>query len=162
MPMPCYLTLTGSTQGKIDGSCSVQGHEGAILVQAELNDVEIPRNPQTGLPAGKRVHGPLQITKEIDKASPKLLQALASGEQMSEVLLEYFRISPQGKEEKYYTIKLQNAIVVSMRKWVPNCLDESKKQLGHMEDISFSYEKVTWSFTPDGIEADDSWLSPKA
>ena len=108
------------------------------------------------------MHNALQITKEIDKSSPKLLQALASGEQLTEVVLEYTRINAAGKEEKYYTVKLQNAIIVSLRKWFPNCLDKSLKQVGHMEDVAFSYEKVTWSFTPDGIEADDSWLAPKS
>lgn len=161
MPMPIFLSITGKTQGKIEGSCAIAGHVGKILVQAELNDVKIPRNPQTGLPSGKRVHEPFTLTKEIDKSSPKILQALTSGEQLSEVLLEYTRISSAGKEELYYTIKLENAIAVSVKKWVPNCLDKSKESYGHMEDVSFSYEKVTWSFTTDGIEADDSWLAPK-
>ena len=31
-----------------------------------------------------------------------------------------------------------------------------------MEDISFTYEKITWTFDPDGIEAEDSWLAPKS
>jgi type VI secretion system secreted protein Hcp len=161
MPMPCFLSITGKNQGKIEGSCAIDGHAGTILVQAEISHVKIPRNPQTGLPAGKRVHEPFLITKEIDKASPKILQALTTGEQLTEVLLEYFRISSAGKEELYYTIKLENAIVVSLEKWFPNCLDKAKQSYGHMEDVSFSYEKVTWSFTPDGIEADDSWLAPK-
>ena len=159
--MPCYLQITGTTQGKIEGSCQIQGHQGTILVQAEETLIEIPRNPQTGLPMGKRVHGPFKITKQFDKSSPKIFQALTSGEQLTEVLLEFTRISKAGKEEKYYTIKLQNAIVVAVRKWVPNCLDQTKSQLGHMEDVSFTYEHVTWSFTPDGIEADDNWLAPK-
>jgi type VI secretion system secreted protein Hcp len=161
MPMPCYLSITGKTQGKIEGSCVIDGHVGAILVQAEVSHVKIPRNPQTGLPSGKRVHEPFMITKEIDKASPKILQALTSGEQLSEVLLEYYRITSAGKEEKYYTIRLENAIIVSLNRWMPNCLDKTKASFGHMEDVSFSYEKVTWSFVPKGIEADDSWLAPK-
>ena len=74
MPMPGYLTLTGQTQGKIDGSCTIQGHENTILVQAVDHTIEIPKSIQTGLPTGKRIHGPLTITKEIDKASPKLFQ----------------------------------------------------------------------------------------
>ncbi len=161
MPMPCYLQITGTTQGKIEGSVAIQGRQGQILVQAEDTLIEIPRNVETGLPMGKRVHGPFKITKEIDKSSPKIFQALTSGEQLTEVLLEFTRISPAGKEEKYYTIKLQNAIVVSLRKWVANCFDQETKMLGHMEDVCFTYEHVTWSYTPDGIEADDNWLAPK-
>ena len=162
MPMPCYLTLDGQNQGKIEGSTVVKGHEGKILVQAVEHTIEIPKSPQTGLPTGKRVHGPTTLTKEIDKASPKLFQALCSGEQMKEVVLEFYRISPKGTEEKYYTVKLENAIITSIRSWTPNCLNPDNKQMGHMEDVALTYEKITWTFDPDGIEAEDSWLAPKA
>ncbi len=162
MPMPCYLTLEGQNQGKIEGSNKVRGHEGKILLQAVDHTIEIPKSPQTGLPTGKRVHGAMTLTKEIDKSSPKLFQALASGEQMKDVTLEFYRISPKGTEEKYYTVKLSNAILTNMKSWTPNCLSPENKQMGHMEDLSFTYEKITWTYEPDGIEAEDSWLAPKA
>ena len=108
------------------------------------------------------MHGPTTLTKEIDKSSPKLFQALTSGEQMKTVVLEFYRISPKGTEEKYYTVKLENAILTSIRSWTPNCLDPDNKQMGHMEDVAFTYEKITWTFDPDGIEAEDSWLAPKS
>ncbi|WP_323117726.1 Hcp family type VI secretion system effector [Burkholderia alba] len=162
MPMPCYLTLEGHNQGNIEGSVSIEGHKGKILVQAVEHTIEIPKSPQTGLPTGKRIHGPMTLTKEIDKSSPKLSQALAAGEQMKSVVLEFYRILKEGKEEHYYTVKLENAILTSIRSWTPNCLEIDNKQLGHMEDVSFTYEKITWTYVPDGIEAEDSWLAPKA
>lgn len=162
MPTPMFLTVTGQTQGNIEGSCTIKGHEKTILVQAVEHVIEIPKSPQTGLPTGKRVHGPLTITKELDKSSPKIFQALTSGEQLTDVKLSYYRISPQGKEELYYTTELKNAIVTSARTWVPNCLDMNEKTMGHMEDISFTYETIIDTWTPDGIEAQDSWNSPKS
>ncbi|MFA5610433.1 MAG: type VI secretion system tube protein TssD, partial [Alcaligenes sp.] len=122
MPMPCYLTLEGETQGKIEGSCEVQGHSGKILIQAVDHRIELPKSPQTGLPSGKRQHLGITLTKEIDKSSPKIFQAQCSGEQLSKVELEFYRISPKGTEEKYYTIRLEKAVVTSSRTWVPNCL----------------------------------------
>jgi type VI secretion system secreted protein Hcp len=133
-----------------------------ILVQAVDALVDIPKNPQTGLPAGKRVHQGITLTKEIDKSSPKLYQALTSGEQLKTVTLEFYRISPKGTEEKYYTITLSNAVLVSARTWVPNVLNPEFKQMGHMEDLGLTYEKIVWTWLPDGIEAEDSWLAPKA
>src|SRR5690606_37497336 len=82
MPMPCYLTLEGENQGKIEGSCEVSGHQGKILIQAVEHIIELPKNPQSGLPSGKRQHLGITLTKEIDKSSPKLYQALCSGEQL--------------------------------------------------------------------------------
>ncbi|ASR89744.1 MULTISPECIES: Hcp family type VI secretion system effector [Alcaligenes] len=161
MPMPCYLTLEGETQGKIEGSCEVQGHSGKILIQAVDHRIELPKSPQTGLPSGKRQHLGITLTKEIDKSSPKIFQAQCSGEQLSKVELEFYRISPKGTEEKYYTIRLEKAVVTSSRTWVPNCLAPENRQFGHMEDIALTYEKIVWTWEPDGIEAEDSWLTPK-
>ena len=161
MAMPSHLSLTGNTQGKIEGSCEIAGREGTILVYSMEHLINIPRDTHTGLPTGKRIHGALKIVKEIDKSSPKLFQALCSGEQFSEVLLDYYRISPQGAEESYYTIKLQNAIIVGIRAWFPETLVKNNEPYKHMEDVSFSYEKIIWTWVPDGIEAEDSWSKPK-
>lgn len=161
MPMPCYLTLEGESQGKIEGSCEVQGHQGKILVQAVEHRIELPKSPQTGLPSGKRQHLGMILTKEIDKSSPKLFQAQCSGEQLKTVELEFYRISPKGTEEKYYTIRLESAVITGSRTWVPNCLAPDNRQYGHMEDVALTYEKIVWTWEPDGIEAEDSWLAPK-
>ncbi len=162
MPIPCYLSLEGQTQGTIEGSSKVQGHEGKILVQAVEHLVDIPSNPQNGLPSGKCVLGPMTLSKEVDKSSPKLFQALSQGEQMSSVTLEYMRISPKGTEEKYYTVKLRNAIITRLRTWVPLCLSQENQHLGHMEDLSMTYEAITWTFEPDGIEAEASCVAPRS
>ena len=34
MPMPGYLSVNGQTQGNIEGGCTIEGHQGKILVQA--------------------------------------------------------------------------------------------------------------------------------
>jgi len=30
-----------------------------------------------------------------------------------------------------------------------------------MEEVSFTYSKIIWTWEPDGIEAEDSWTAPK-
>lgn len=161
MSMPSHLSLTGKNQGKIEGSCGIKGREGTILVYALDHNIEIPRDTHSGLPTGKRIHLPMTITKEMDKSSPKLYQALTSGEQLSEVVLDFYRISPAGTEEKYYTTKLENAIIVSIEAFYPETFIESNQSYKHMEKVSFTYEKIIWTWQPDGIEAEDSWAAPK-
>jgi type VI secretion system secreted protein Hcp len=161
MPMPSHLSLTGQNQGKIEGSCEIKGREGTILVYALDHTIEIPRDTHTGLPTGKRVHMPMIVTKEYDKSSPKLFQALVSGEQMTEVVLDFYRISPTGTEEKYYTTKLENAIIVAAESFFPESFLPSNEPYRHMEKISFTYEKIIWTWQPDGIEAEDDWKAPK-
>lgn len=162
MPMPFHMELTGKTQGNISEGCSdMKGRENTILCQALNHEVYIPSDPQTGLPTGKRVHNPLTVTKVFDKATPKLFQALSTGERMSNVTLKYYRINPSGNEEHYFTIKLEDAIIVSIKPWVPNALDQSRERFTHMEDVSFTYSKIIWTWEVDGVEAQDEWKTPK-
>ena len=103
MPLPCHLQVTGTTQGAIQGSCDMTGREDTVLVYGINHDVHIPRDPQSGLASGKRIHGSLNILKEMDKSTPKLYQALVTGEILSEVVLKWYRINDSGQEENYFT-----------------------------------------------------------
>ncbi|OGP80590.1 MAG: type VI secretion protein [Deltaproteobacteria bacterium RBG_16_49_23] len=162
MPMPFHMSLTGKNQKEISkGCCTMTGREDTILCQALNHEVYIPRDPQTGLPTGKRVHNPLTVTKVFDKSSPKLYQALTTGERMDDVTLKYYRIDDTGKEEHYFTIKLEDAIVVSVKPWIPNALDSTREKFTHMEDVSFTYSKIIWTWEVDGVEAQDEWKTPK-
>ena len=104
---------------------------------------------------------PMTITKEIDKSSPKLMQALSSGEHLTEVVLDFYRISPKGTEEKYYTVKLAAGIIVSVESYFPETFVAENEPFKHMEKISFTYGKIVWTWQPDGIEAEDDWMAPK-
>jgi type VI secretion system secreted protein Hcp len=157
MPMPFYMMLEGVNQGNIEGSCDQTGREGTILCQAFQHEIAIPRDPQSGQPTGLRVHNPLTITKVYDKASPKLYKALCEGERMKNVTLKWYRIDPAGTEEHYFTVQLEDAIVVAVRPNTPNCLDPQFASYGHMEDIAFTYRKIMWTWEPDGIAAEDDW-----
>jgi type VI secretion system secreted protein Hcp len=161
MPMPCHMELEGMKQGKIEGSCDMQGREGTVLVFAMNHDIHIPRDPQTGLGSGKRIHGPLTVVKEYDKASPKLYQALCTGEHMKNVKLKWYRINPQGNEEHYFTHLLEDAIVVEIKPYMPIAFLKENEPYRHMEEVSFTYSKIKWVWEPDGVEAEDSWRAPK-
>ena len=161
MPMPAHMTLEGENQGSIEGSCDMQGREATILIEAMNHEVRIPRDPQTGLSTGKRIHNAFSVVKVFDKASPKLYQALCTGEHMQNVTLKWYRIDPTGQEEHYFTHTLEDAIIVSVRPWMPNCLDAATESYTHMEEVMFTYKKIRWTWEIDGIEAEDSWLVPK-
>ncbi|MEH4017946.1 type VI secretion system tube protein TssD [Escherichia fergusonii] len=54
MPTPCYISITGQTQGNITagaftadsvGNIYVQGHEDEMLVQEFLHNVTVPTDP---------------------------------------------------------------------------------------------------------------------
>ena len=118
----------------------------------------MPNSATTGLPSGVRQHKPFTITKAIDKSSPLLNQALCSGEQLTSVKFTFFRTSVAGGKEIFYTIELANAIISSTRLWKPSVKDPMAvaANFGEYEEVSFVYEKIIWTWTPDGIEAQDS------
>lgn len=162
MAMTSYLSLTGAKQGEIKGGCTQAGREKKILVYSSDHDVEIPRDTHTGLPTGQRIHHPLIITKAKDCSSPLLFQACCTGEQFTAWELQYFRINDKGQEEHYFTIKLTNAIIVRMREFTPLTFVPENKPFHDMEEVSFTYEKIAWTYETDGIEAEDDWKKPTA
>ncbi|MCM2286443.1 MAG: Hcp family type VI secretion system effector [Desulfobacula sp.] len=161
MAMTSYLKVEGKEQGSIEGDCTQKGRENTILVYSMDHKVEIPRDTHTGLPTGQRIHKPLQIIKHKDKSSPKLFQACCSGEQLK-AELKFFRINEKGQEEHYYTIKVDNAIIVEMQEYTPLTFLDMNKPYKDMESVLFTYEKIIWTYEPDGIETEDSWNAPKS
>jgi type VI secretion system secreted protein Hcp len=161
MPVHAYLTVKAQKQGVIKGSCDQEGHAGEILVYEFRHEVEIPKDAHTGQPTGRRLHRPLAITKGFDRASPPLYQALCSGEPVPEATLKFYRIRG-GAEEHYFTIKLENALVVAMRPTMPLCLDPKFASYEHLEEVSFAYQKIIWTHVVEGTEAGDDWKQSRS
>jgi len=160
MPMPIHLTLKGKKQGDIKGGCTQKGRENSIIIFAFDHDILSPRDIATGLPTGKRQHKPVKITKEIDKSSPLLYTVLCTNEALTEVVFKFWKPSASGKEQQYYTIKLTNANIASMKTFFPNMLVTENTKLPHMEEVSFTYQKIEWTFTDGGITSEDDWETP--
>jgi type VI secretion system secreted protein Hcp len=81
---------------------------------------------------------------------------------MEEVVIKWYRINPAGQQDHYFTTKLEMATIVSIKASMKNCLDPANGPFGHMEEVSFTYDKIIWTWVPDGIEEEDSWKAPKA
>lgn len=130
MPTPCYISITGQTEGNITagaftadsvGNIYVQGHEDEMLVQEFLHNVTVPTDPQSGQPSGQRAHKPFIFTVALNKAVPLLYNALASGEMLPKVELHWWRTSVEGKQEHYFTTRLTDATIVDMNLHMPHC-----------------------------------------
>lgn len=157
MALTSYMAVKGKSQGDIKGSCKQGGDKtDKVLVYAVDHQVEIPKDTHTGLPTGQRIHHPITITKAVDVASPKLYKCCCTGEQC-EVMFDFYRIKEDGTEDKYYTIKLEEAIVVNMQAHTPLTFMPENKPYQDMEMVSFTYSKITWTFTDGNIEFVDNW-----
>ncbi|WHS62383.1 Hcp family type VI secretion system effector [Pseudomonas sp. G2-4] len=169
MATPAYMTITGIKQGLITagaftadsvGNIFQEGREDRIMVQGFQHQVTIPRDAQSGQPTGQRVHHPLIITKVFDKSTPLLLGALTSGERMEEVAIQWFRTSAAGTQEHYFTTTLWDAIIVEIKDYMFNCQDPANAHFTHLEDVHFTYRKITWTHEVSGTSGSDDWRSP--
>jgi type VI secretion system secreted protein Hcp len=147
-----YLTLTGENQGEIKGGVVVQGKENSILVLASTHSIISPRDAASGLPTGKRQHKPITITKLVDKASPLLAECITKNENILTWKLDFWRLSKAGAEQLYFTIELENAAVAG--------ISQQATADGFTERVSFTYQKIIWTWVDGGITAQDDWEAP--
>ena len=157
MALNSYLTLRGADQGEIQGSVTQAGRENSIEVHAWSHEVISPRDAASGLPTGKRQHKPLTITKTIDKSTPKLMNALTNNETISEFHLKCWQPSSTGAEIQHYTIELVNANIAGIRQEMLNNKYPENMQHQEREHISFTYQKITWTWVEGGVTAEDDW-----
>ncbi len=158
MALTAYMKVTGKTQGSIKGDCDQTdtNKKDTMLTYSTDHSVEIPKDTHTGLPTGQRIHHPFTAVIAKGKASPKLFQACCKGEQCT-VEINYFRIKDNGMEENYYTIKMEMAIIVNMREYTPISFLPDNKPYHDMEEVSFTYSKITWTYKDGNIEYTDDW-----
>ena len=86
-----------------------------------------PRDTATGLATGKRMHKPFTITKEIDKASPLLAKACASGQHLPEV-----------------DVQLTSGVKYMLFDVMVSAIKNSGGERP-MESVTFTYQKIVMS-----------------
>jgi type VI secretion system secreted protein Hcp len=156
-----FLKVKGQKQGDILGSVTQKGKEGSIAVIAVSHSIVSPRDPASGLPTGKRIHSPLVIVTHIDKATPLLYSVATTNENLPTVELDYYQTGLDGKETLYFKIELTNANISSLKQTDLNSQDDPNVNLfGEYEEISFTYQKITWTWINGGITATDDWEAP--
>ena len=166
MTTPAYMTISGSNQGAMTsgatgadsiGTMSKASQEDTIQVQGFRHLITVPKDPQSGQPTGQRVHQGFTITKVYDKSTPMLFQALATGEQIKKATIKWYRTAPSGEQEHYFTTEVEDALITNIKSWMPNVLRSENSSLSHMEDVSFSYKKISWTHEVAGTSGSDSW-----
>lgn len=169
MATPAYISIHGKTQGHITqgaftaesvGNVFVEGHEDEILAQEIDHRISTPTDPQSGQPSGQRVHGPLTFTSALSKASPLLYQALATGEMLPTVEVKWFRTSTDGKQEHFFTTKLEDATVVDIHTVLPHAQDSDNANYTQLIKTSLAYRKVSWNHEVANTAASDDWRKP--
>ena len=125
-----YVSFKGSKQGQFKGESRGKGgreDKGWFEIQGFELQGEVPVDAnKPGAASGKRTHKPIIITKEMDGASPQLLNAHYTNETLESVIIQ--TVDDQNKSTRRIT--LTNALISDIKK------------NGALEDISFTYEKI--------------------
>lgn len=169
MPMPCYISIEGETQGLITaGASSAEsigvnqgqaGHEDHMLVHEFDHSVTIPVNKQSNKTTGNAVHKPFTFTVSITKSLPLLYNALTTGETLSNVSLLWFRTSAEGKRENFFTTTLSGAKITGIECLMPYCTDKTSTSITQQVVVSMSYTQITWDHMIAGTSGAYDWAS---
>ncbi|MFT5836107.1 MAG: type VI secretion system secreted protein Hcp [Sulfurimonas sp.] len=157
------MAIKGSTQGLITegaftpesvGNIYQNGHENEIAIKSFDYGTSTPINI-SGQITGQRSHQPLSVVKYLDKSSPLLFEASNKGETLSSVELKVYRTSYSGKQEHFYTIELEDAIISS--------ITASSNGSEPVEYLNFSYRKIELRHeTASTSSSDDVRMGVKA
>ena len=156
-----YMSITGKKQGLISSGCSSQdsignkcqiGHFDEIMVLAYSHDM-VAGSDGT-VTGGRGQHRPVVITKNIDKSSPLISGALHDGEEV-ECVIDFYRTSPIGSQEKYFVVRLSGARIAYINFQVPHVINMTEGQ--PQEVVAIRYRDITWTHVGAGTSAHSSW-----
>ena len=109
--MGIYLKYEGTKSGAVTGSATETGNVGSITITSLEFGLGHPVDPSTHLASGKQVVRPVVITKEIDKASPLLVNSCYTNEVGKTCLFTYTKTDTAGQTAAYLTVALKNAMI---------------------------------------------------
>lgn len=152
-----YMTITGKTQGLISAGCSTQNSIGNKYQLAYADEIMVLSYSHNMLNIGninKPTHNPVFITKNVDKSSPLLAQALASREQLN-CTISFYRVSSFGIQEKFYTISLNGGVIADLTLEVPHAILQNDAE--PQEHMAIRYREITWTHHLAGTSGHSEW-----
>jgi len=92
---------------------------------------------------GKVAFSPVRIIKEVDKATPALALACASGKRIPQVEF-HFTQEAGGRTVVYLRMILRNAVVAGVG---PVLIQQGAGKFVHLEEVSFGFDEIEWEYT---------------
>jgi type VI secretion system Hcp family effector len=168
-----YVKITGSKQGPFMGEGAGTKWSAWIPALALASDLTAPRDQVTGQAAGKRQWGALKIVKAAGAASSQIVQAAATQEALSSVVIQFVTTSANGAEGVQRTVTLTNAAVRQViRKRVPLWPPGVSRAAFHeeitldvhgpvdtheLERVDLTFRELTFSYSGNKKSIMDDW-----
>jgi type VI secretion system secreted protein Hcp len=134
------------------------GRENSIECVYYEQEVVTAREKGIGLATGRRQYTPLFIRKRIDKSSPLLVKALVENA-VVEGKLMFFRPNPtgDGTTEQFYTVQFKQGRINHIKQYVPSTIVPATSFEPPLEEISFVFHTINWTYTNGGVQHEDTW-----
>ncbi|WP_312282824.1 MULTISPECIES: Hcp family type VI secretion system effector [Pseudescherichia] len=155
MAIRVYLWLKDDGGNNIKGSVDVRDREGSIELITQNHYVRVPVDTLTGKQTGTREHGAYGFTKEVDSSSTYLYKAASIGQTLKSAEFRFYRINYAGQEENYFTTLLENVRVTSVSPFMFDIKSDTIHN--HLEYVTLSYERITWTYLDGNVIYSDSW-----
>lgn len=124
------------------GSNQTTGMEGTSLVLGLRHDFSRTQD-------GTIDQLPITVFKNVDKSSPGVQKAAATGQVLTQVILSFYRIDETSQIlQKYYIITLSNVQVLGAS---PRMVHMGGGDFVHMDEIQFSFQSIQWNWLPDSL-----------
>ena len=151
------MRMTGNIQGLISAGCSTQQSIGNKCQTAHMDEIMVLSYTHNMLNIGnidKPTHSPIIITKNIDKASPLLAQALSNREEIN-CTVSFYRVSSFGMQEKFYSVSINGGIIADLTLEMPHAILQSDAE--PQEHIALRYRDITWTHHAAGTSGYSTW-----
>lgn len=138
------------------------GRENSIECVYFEHAVKTAREAGSGMATGRRVYEPLIIRKRIDKSSPLIFKALCEN-QVIDGTFKFFRPNPtgDGTTEQFYTIDIKQGRINTIKDFVPDTINPVSSSDPPLEEITFVFHTISWTFTNGGVTHEDTWSAQR-
>jgi type VI secretion system Hcp family effector len=137
------------------GLGTLPGHEDEVLVQAVSFGLDGDYDPATGSATGRPTPQPVGIIKSLDALTPLLLTQMANNASL-QVQCSILAVDPAGREQRIFTLALEDARLVGINAAVPAEGDAPDRH----ESLKFVYRVLTVTDERSGISATLHWAPP--
>jgi type VI secretion system secreted protein Hcp len=136
------VSITGAQQGQFKGDAVGKNCTGTVGYKFDYV-VSSPRDAATGMATGRRMHGPVKITKEWSPSSLALFQALTQNELLSVIKFDFYTVDRlTGQESVEHSIVLRNAFVTSIAYSSDASKTTAPTSLPAQETVEFVFQQI--------------------
>jgi len=152
-----FLGAQGRTLGVFRGASGGPA-PGMTPVVKFAFDVRISTDASSGAVNGRRQYTPVRVTKLLDASSALYLLAATRNETLTNVTINFLATGTDGKAIIVRSLVLTNAQVVAVEHYSE---PDATGAPVVMEQISFNFQKYTWTENAAGLAAmDDMTVGP--